>query len=422
MRLSFFWLMIAGLIIAGCSGGNVVTPTYDLAEANGNFGMIGVMGVYDLTIDPVNQTADLVAKRTSSIGESYIVSGLGFFTAVPCADCFGLITIDFVGGNLALIFGLDHPFPAGNISEPPTAANRLDLDVFDVALVIAPQGATATNYVLTGEDIYEGYVANASGYTTELAEVTGDGAAMPFVLVIDDSLADPIPTDNFNKLAMGAEDLVFSVGFSLAPGMSLSYDTYLTMGYGWSAAKLDRLNPKYYNPEFNRKAAWKVVIIPPDMAGDPPDPANTWNDEDSTTTWPVAVEVYDWQIGAVVASGEFGDAAETEIFAASEVASVTLEIPGMNTAIHEITALPAETGLPGDPLVYMFAIANELDLDAGVYIGLVKVTDERETLSEGDGRDYLIDSPDGLALDAYDMPEYATYQVFTANVLDVLPP
>ena len=81
----------------------------------------------------------------------------------------------------------------------------------------------------------------------------------------------------------------------------LSFDLYLTMGYGASATNLTRLTPKYYNPEFNRKAAWKVEVIPPE-GDDPPEMGNTWANGDTTTPYTVTVKVYDWQHDATVDS------------------------------------------------------------------------------------------------------------------------
>jgi len=408
MRLGFIWLLVVGLFILGCSGGNAVTPNHDLAEADGNFSTTGIMGAYELTIDSANLTADLVAKRSSTIGESYLVSGLGFFESMPCPDCFILNSLNSVDGNLVLNFGVDHPFPKGNTGNPPSAANRLDLNVFDVALVIVPQEATPTTYALSTADIYDGFVANASGYTCELAGLTTDAAACPFVLVIDDSAGT---ASTFNKLEMGTVGHNFDVAFSLAAGTDLAFDMYLTMGYGFSAAKKDRLAPKYYNPEFNKKPAWKVVVTPPDPI------TNPWYDNEFAVTRDVLVEVYDWQQGAVVATGDFGAAAITEVFAASEVTKVTCEIPGMTTLLPEQTVATSGTGAFDTPLVYTFSIMNEGMLAAGEYTGLVTVTDGRVPNTTAAERDYLIHTPNGIDLPSYVIPEYATYQVFTATVV-----
>ena len=210
----------------------------------------------------------------------------------------------------------------------------------------------------------------------------------------------------------------FDAGFDLTAGV-LNFDMYLTMGYGFSAKKPNRLLPKYYNPEFNRKAAWKVVVTPP-QGEDPPDMSNTWNDANNTAEWPVTVEVYDWQVGATVFTGapeEFGDADPDNIFASSGIGSVSVEIPGMNSSLQSVTAPDSGTGFPPDPCIYTIPIANQNSLAEGEYIGLVKVTDERAVLTPADGRDFLIDTPNGVELIHYAMPEYATYQTFIATVV-----
>ncbi|MCD6217314.1 hypothetical protein J7L05_05575 [bacterium] len=426
-----FVAMIA--LILGCSGGgNPIAPDKSpesldsvpiigLTDTNDTFNAIGLMGAYELYINPDDLSAELVNKRVSSIGEDYIVSGIAFFTVAPCADCLKIAGIGLVGGNLQLTFSISHPFKPGITSDPPTASNRNDLDVFDVAMVIFPGGdpaPTPTAYALTGADVYDGFCVGADGFTCELADVVGDDAALPYFLVIDDSTDEDPPVSTWNKFAMGTVDSSFDVVFDMSAG-SLRFDMYLTMGYGFSARRPDRLTPKYYNPEFNRNAAWKVVVTPP-CGVDPPAMGNTWQDNDSTTPFNVTVDVYDWQIGATVATAtEFGDAASSEVFAASEPSLVSVEVPGMNATLPSATAAddPAATGMPDDPWVYTIGVANENLLVPGEYLGLVKVTDERAVLAPADGRDFLIDTDDGIVLDNYSMPEYATYQTFPATVV-----
>jgi hypothetical protein len=414
MRLAAICLFTIFLVLIGCSGGSntPVSPQGNAASGSidslpiigasiyddGSFDAVGMLGAYELTINPENSTAELTAKRIAAIGEDYIVSGINFFTIAPCATCLKIsgIAID-MDGNAVLTFSISHPFPAGNTSEPPSASNRLDLDVFDLAMVIVPTETTAATYSLTGKSVYTGYCINPDGYTTELADVVSDTAAMPFFLAVDDS---DTGTGTFNKFAMGEEDMKFDAGFDLSAGV-LDFDMYLTMGYGFSAKKPDRLTPKYYNPEFNRKAAWKVVVTPPE-GNDPPAMANTWNDMNGTATWPVTVEVYDWQQGATVYTGdplEFGGADSDNVFASSEIASVSVEIPGMNSSLQSVTTADSGTGHPPDPCIYTIPIANQNLLPEGEYVGLVKVTDERAVLTPADGRDFLI------------------YQTFTATVV-----
>jgi hypothetical protein len=422
--------MILALLI-GCSGGSGplapsannsntldnTLPVISLSSMGDTCQGIGLMGAYELSIDPAFASAELVAKRVSSIGEDYIVSGISFFTIAPCATCLKIIGVSLDMTEATLTFAITHPFPAGDVLQPPSAANRLDLDVFDLAMVILPTGATSTTYSQTGSSVYSGFCIEPDGYTSELDNVVSDTAALPFFLVVDDSTDFDPPESTWNKFAMGAEK-TFDVGFSLASG-TLFFDMYLTMGYGFSAVKKDRLLAKYYNPEFNRKAAWKVDVTPPEGAN-PPMNGNTWLDNDTTTAFDVAVDVYDWQIGAVVSiEDDFSNADPSEIFAPSAPSSVTVEIPGMNGTLPQASSPdnPTSTGMPDDPWIYTIPIANENSLSAGEYFSLVKVTDERPVLAPADGRDFLIDTPDGIQLVNYEMPEYATYQVFTATVV-----
>ena len=181
------------------------------------------------------------------------------------------------------------------------------------------------------------------------------------------------------------------------------------MGYGASAKRPTRLDPKYCNPEFNRKAAWKVEA----------QALGEWTDTYNTSTVDVDVKIYDWQTGATVygTPDDFANAPADNIYAASEVASVSVDIPGMNSTPPSVTSATSGTGMPTDPIIFIVPVANANLIADGTYTGLVKVLDERACLTVPDGRDIIIDSPDGASLNYETMPEYATYQTFTATVL-----
>ncbi|MCD6216629.1 hypothetical protein J7L05_02075, partial [bacterium] len=166
MSKRFLLLFVLVLALAGCSSGsnNPLTSQGDQTAGSidnlpiigasifedGSFNAIGMLGAYEMSINPANNTAELVAKRTSAIGESYVVSGIGFFTVSPCPSCLKLKGISLTpDGNAELTFSISHPFEKGDILKPPTAINRLDLDVFDLAMVIAPQEAVASTYSQT---------------------------------------------------------------------------------------------------------------------------------------------------------------------------------------------------------------------------------------------------------------------------------
>lgn len=413
--LHFIAIVLVIMMISGCSGGNPVATDSDktlpeqLNYSNSESGknLTGIMGPYELNLDADSQTVQLTSKRQSAIGESYMVSGRSYFVTQPCSDCLVIKGMGYTSGNVCVNFGIKHPFEPGSaLQGPPSGKNRLDLDIFDAALVVKPNSLMPATYPLTNATI-QWVLANPDGYTTELANVIGESYALPYVLAVDDSTAVP-PASTYNEFAMGSE-AEFDVLFPIPPGGSLQFDLYLTFAYGFSAVLEDRFDPQYSNPEFNRKAAWKVNVTPP----------SEWLSFDSATpTW-VEIKVYDWQTGANVDPALVNP---TDIYSASDVGSVSVEIPGMNPTLVSVPGSSAisGTGMPGDPLVYQIPVRNENMIASGNYIGVVKVTDERNPQLPAAGRDFIIDSPDGKARNFHEMPEYATYQTFPAIVSDVI--
>ena len=197
---------------------------------------IGVLGYYEMSIMQDGADVSLLPGRSTLIGESYIVSGDAFFTTTPCRDC---LRIDRIGmdseENIIVGFTIKHPFEKGNPGEPPSNTNRLDLDIFDVALVLNPINSTPTNFELTEADIYSGIVLNADGYTTELASLLNNTAARPYKICY-------LNPEN-NRFEMGTDWQSFEV---LIAGGYTQFELFVTMGYGASAERLDRLNPQYY--------------------------------------------------------------------------------------------------------------------------------------------------------------------------------
>ena len=419
------FLIIIGItyiLILGCSGSSPIVPENKpmtlneipiIITTSGSdfFDASGLMGAYELTIDAKNIKADLITKRIGSIGESYIVNGISYFTIAPCSDCLKIKSMALTSDNLLqLTFAIKHPFEAGDIYQPPSGRNRLDLDIFDVALLVRPIDATPTSFSLTNASAYTGVLVRNAGYTTEISNVIDDNTALPFVLVIDDNKAG---ANTYNEFPMGAE-AEFDVFFNISK--NLIFELYLTMGYGASAKKANRLVPTYFNPEFNRKNAWKVSVTPP-QGGDAPSLLNTWNDTNNLMSFEVKVEVFDWQIGANV-NPEMAES--TDVYASSEVSSVSLEIPGMSNSLMELTTPDSGSGAPNDPLRYTFSLANENLLGAGEYTGLVKVNDERipgEVVAGGE-TDTMVSSPNGIQIEWVEIPEFATYQTFTATVIE----
>jgi hypothetical protein len=233
--------LVALAIMMGCSG-SPISPDKEIGALNNaptivssvgeNTNAIGLLGAYELQINPETMSADLVTKRmTTAIGDSFVISGLPFFTIFPCRDCLKLTAVQLTpDGDLALSFSLKHPFAPGDTEQAPKASNRLDLDIFDVAAVIKPIGGTATTYASLGK-IYDGICVDPAGYTKELTNLFTDSdknAAMPFFLVKDDSIDASPPVPTYNEFAMGAED-EFEVVFNLVAGApTKSFNMYLS--------------------------------------------------------------------------------------------------------------------------------------------------------------------------------------------------
>jgi hypothetical protein len=407
--------VIITLMIIGCSHSNspVITqldsdssPLSIFSDSSNLTGGVGIIGAYELTVNPSSLKAELTPKRVSSIGESFVVNGKAFFTDTPCATCFNIAGLQWHQDGITVLFSVEHPLPAGDPGQPPSAANRLDLDVFDLAAVLRPIDISPTVFPKNFKKIYTGIVKNQDGFTGELESLTAEDEVLPYVLLIDESESG---TSTWNRFAMGTSHLLALDFYNFAETMRC--EIFLTMGYGASATLLNRLTPKYYNPEFNRHAPWKVDAKPDGL----------WNEGDSTSSTNVEVRVYDWQIGATVATApNFRDADPSEVFAASEIESVSVEIMGMSPDIASVDgdSFIAGTGMPGNPLIYMVPVRNQNLLTAGQYHGLVKVLDERPVLTTSDSRDILIDTDDGYTLEKYVMPEYATYQIFNASVIE----
>ena len=298
---------------------------------------------------------------------------------------------------------LTHPFQAGNPALPPSGSNRLDLDIFDVAIVASPVGSPQ-HFSLMNQDVITDFAYLQDGYTTELSNLMGiSNLALPYFLIVKDTPA----SITYNEYSMGTS--YQSTIFLQPMSTHRSFHLYLTMAYGASATFLTRLTPKYYNPEFNRKAAWKVNA----------NAESTWVDNDNTTPVNVRVEVFDWQQGATVYSNpdDFANAPVSQVYKHSEVASVSVEIPGMTNSLAIKTIPDSGTGMPGDPLVFNIPIINENFLAAGDYVGLVKVTDTRiPNVSPDLNRDCIVLAPDGKTIMQFEIPSYSTFQTFAAHV------
>jgi len=401
-------LMIMPLILTfalSCSAGKSapIAGDTDLSMADKNHSVIafdgstgiGIFGAFTLTVNPDPVNAELAPMRTVSMGESYIASGAAYFTTRPCRDCLRISSLGLdTDENIVIGFSIKHPFPKGDPGQEPSAKNRLDLDLFDVALVLAPIGMSSNAYPLTDAGIYTNVILNPDGFTSELKSVTGDNSVLPYKICY--------LNENNNRFEMGTDLQGFNV---IVPKEGLHSDLYITMWYGVSALYEERLIPEYYIPEFNRKAAWRVVVEP-----------TAWSNNDPAT---VKIDIYDWNHGAQIAS-HYPDPYNTNhIRASSDIEQVTVEVPGMTDQIVEATTTDTSTNGWDDPITYNATFANENGISSGEYVGLVKVTDSRVpgiTIFGGEP-DTLVHTPDATINYWHSLAEFATYQIFTATVV-----
>jgi hypothetical protein len=409
-------LIFTLILIIGCSKSQPISPDDNdnitsipiIAPSTipDGFTATGILGVYDFVINPDDMSYELNPSRSAELGQSYIVNAKSYFTITPCQDCLKIKRIAYDYPWIRADFLVSHPFEKGNVSEPPSGKNRLDLDIFDPMLIVVPLEDEPTEPHLIDIDIFSKSCGFADGYTRELMNVINNEYACPYFLVVDDS---DTGISTWNRFEMSRKDQQFSGWFEGG-----HFELFLTFGYGISTRNFtERLNPTYYNPEFNRKAAWKVNVIPPEHG---------WSCDNPDDKRDVIVEVYDWQIGATVDSAL---ADPSSVYESSEVLGVGIEISGMTNTL-QIQTVPdgTHTGRPDDPLIYTVSIANENLLPGGYYTGYVKVLDKRNTpQTPFDGQtDSLIDIPDGVTMDFVSIPEFATYQIFTAEVWTNEPP
>ena len=406
------FLITLTLITIGCSSASIPVNPYDampdvfISDSETGVSNIGVLGAYSCVLDPVNLTLEMTQIRKTTIGESFIVDGGAFFNIFPCPDCFIVNGISVNPDAITLNMFIRHPFEAGEPSLPPSGANRLDLDIFDLAAVIQPIGPAGQYFPGINVTVQASSCFAQDGYIMELQNVYSQSEAWPYFLVVCDS---DTGISTFNRFTMGS-GREFQVYF--VPTTSLLYfNIYLTFGYGASATFWQRLTPKYYNPEFNRKAAWRVTAYP----------MGFWIDNNNTTTVDVRVDIFDWQHMATVYPNpaDFANAPSDQVYSASTVWGLYIEIPALFNGAGWMGASVGGTGAPNDPIIYLVPVANENLAPAGEYTGLVQIVDTRNAATAPDlNRDCIISSSDGKFLGKYELPsgEYETYQTFTVVV------
>ena len=438
----FFLITFCLLIATGCSGGTgPVTPSGPDADISvpsslpvgvtdsfpdGNpAGGIGALGLFTLSVDPGEISADLVPFRQTALTDVLeVVDITNFLQMAPCTDCAEISTVSLdTDGNVVVTIGIKHPFEAGDLLKPISGKNRADLHVFNVEGTII-SNSTGNMFPALGQTAADFAMINADGYSGYLDRVLDDlyptdATIHPYILHFDDysagnfdpgnpmgfgSVTDPPPSGNL-VMAMGCDYDYQDYVFNLVGGaVDFIYAVGCTYAIS-SASKNQRFDPEYRLPQHNKKAASEVSfeVITNDLTAG-----------DINSTAEIEIHVVDISHGVGTGSGL------DQMHADSSVSGITIEIPGVEAS--QITVdISSPTGSghdPTDPLVFSAIITNTVGADEGIYTGLLKVTDN---YAPGQNESSLLNGMDGIKRvgptmnpleGLFAIPEFATYQVF----------
>lgn len=388
-------LPLLALALGSCAKGSATTPTPTNAALLPPALEAGVgaslASAWDLSIAADSVTLEPI-RDAEAIGDHYTINGGYFFTVSPDRQALMIRGFSFnPSGELTVDWALRHPFKS-----VAQGATRSDLDVFDVRLAFRPLDQTSV--MLSGADraIYPDLLIGADGYTPDLVPVTGDAAALPYVIHRNES--------DFNRLAQGTDYQPLQSVFAFGPGEQASVRVYLLCQYGASATRQTRLTPTYYNPEYNLKSPWSLtasIISTPLMSG-------------QIGNLELAVEATDWndsRSGATVDSAFPEPTNLAGIRAASDLTGITLIAPDLNPTPVTVTTPTSGTGAPADPFAFTISIGTPSAPAEGQYLALVKAADSRTPNDNSSPSENGIDAGTTGAIDFFALAEYATYQI-----------
>ncbi|MEO7993569.1 MAG: hypothetical protein ABI743_04155, partial [bacterium] len=313
-----------------------------------------------------------------------------------------------------------HPFP--NIIQ------RRDLNVFDPRLVVVtglrsewgpvafPQmgtydrpasGGGSTPTVLEANT---SMLLNADGYTTHfdervdhLAGKTYTGTLNPYINYATTLFPDDF-SSGFNPYHLFAQSRgpeTRTIKISL-PSTVAKFDAFLMLevNYGQSATKFTRLNPQYYNPEFNRKEAYNVEV----QVGTASDGLRFGS------ALPLTVNVKDWQQTFTLDPTYPNPGNTTGLRYISTVADVSVAIPGWTAGTANQNIALSGAGTESSPLQYGLSLTRDAFYPprTGVAIPiLVRVRDSQDGSSLGNTNP------------AFDLGQ--TYDACAYTILDYIP-
>lgn len=377
-------------------------------------------GVYQVTIDPVALTGEIIpARNASAIGATFDADLTQFLTVTPCPNCLQINGIQLTSdGHVNVGFAVKHPF-----ADP---AKRPDLHGFDVRGIVLADGdfyfpntlvnLTDTETVPVKANV--SLLTNPDGFTHHFDELalddhyfnpprSYDATINPYKRYFENSATGAFDFGNpsgHNVIPCGSDWETQVYSFNLQPGAeTLDFGFIVDCAYGASAVLKNRFNPYYFLPEFNRKEAWKVETTIE---------TNNLQSASTSSTASLKVEVCDWQAG-LTADPNYPDTANLSgIKFKSDVASVSVEVPFV-AALTTVTSSSSGTGTGSEPYVYNLTVTNTLAASAGTYFGIVAVRDDLQ------GQIGPIGIPESPAEFPYAGPEiydYSTYSIFSIRV------
>ncbi|HYE78981.1 MAG TPA: hypothetical protein VEI97_13435 [bacterium] len=373
----------AALALAGCSGPSPSTPPEPPVAAPAGAGSPTTLGLYRLTGDPAVGAFELIPlRRLQALGDSFDVDITPFADATLRLAGVGLPAPD----DLRLRFKFSHPLP--------DTSRRIDLHVFDVRLHFLNNDVAATfsgeaglEASLRGPDEFPIAPAaipmlNATAWSTWADEVVepviGDlGPNLyPYLLVHEDpaqTTFNATAPSGWNVVPMANTVYDVEARFRLTAGQNVDLILAMDASYGSSALKTipepgpgSRLNPVYFNPEFNLKEPWKATVA---VEGTP-------QLGNAATQAMLTLTAFDHQ-GNRPATGNFDPltAPRTSLRYNSEMDKAEVAIPGTLPVAQEVRNFTGD-GSPGSPYVATVAIPGNALTAAGTFLGIAAFEDE----------------------------------------------
>jgi hypothetical protein len=402
MSRSYFFIIVMVLIFTGCSQTSI--PVLPDNSESGNLPAVSnidensylrdelTLGAWEVNVDLETLKADtFMVRAAGAIGQTIPDALLStYLTVTPCSTCMRLDVIGYHPdtGQIDLNIGIRHPLAAFNASLPITAANRADLDVFNVmGIVILPKlDVVGFNYLISGTkqvEVDPFTLVNPDGYTTSLNDVITDPEFLNPAYAEPLSTLNPFKsyfTGNPNRRFIQGEPfqtvtytfdtrkvsdvLRFYIAFRASYGVAASFAK--TIADPWGSGS--RANPRYYVPEFNQVEAYDVVL---GQSGD-----LAWGDISSTAQ--LTVQCKDNQAG-LTGLGRFIMEIDPQdaISFTSDVTRVVADIPAISNTIFQSATPVSGSGIEGDPYLYSMIIQNNNGAMFGTYPYLVVVEDSR---------------------------------------------